>query len=134
MDDEGDEDFAPPQRRTPYSTPAKPSRLGRPGSAHATPRRSGSRGGAGAAALAGASPGALGLRGLSPYVYHLGVSPLEGGGDLMSDLGLADLSYLTSPGGGWRWMVGLRAAQAWAPAWSASAAAEARSGSSCAPF
>ena len=65
MDDQEDEDFAPRQRRTPYSTPAK-GRLPRPGSAHATPRRSGSRGGA-PGGLAGASPG-LGLRGLSPYM------------------------------------------------------------------
>ncbi len=65
MYDQADEDFAPRQRRTPYSTPAK-GRLPRPGSAHATPRRSGSRGGP-HGVLAGPSPG-LGLRGLSPYM------------------------------------------------------------------
>ena len=65
MDDQADEDFAPRQRRTPYSTPAK-GRLPRPGSAHATPRRSGSRGGP-PGVLPGPSPG-LGLRGLSPYM------------------------------------------------------------------
>jgi hypothetical protein len=92
-DDEEDEDFAPPPRRTPYSTPAKGARLPRPGSAHVTPRRSGSRG-VGAGGLSAASPG-LGLpAGLSPYL----LGGLDSGGDML-DLGLADLGYITSPGG-----------------------------------
>lgn len=65
MYDQADEDFAPRQRRTPYSTPAK-GRLPRPGSAHATPRRTGSRGGP-PGVMPGHSPG-LGLRGFSPYM------------------------------------------------------------------
>lgn len=100
-DDQEDEDFAPPaSRRTPYSTPAKAGRLGRPGSAHVTPRRSGGRGSAGGVpALAAASPAGLALRGFSPF--HM--LPLETGGDMLTDLGLADLSYITSPGGpGWQ--------------------------------
>lgn len=97
-DDKEDEDFAPPaSRRTPYSTPAKAGRLGRPGSAHVTPRRSGGRGSAGGVpALAAASPAGLALRGFSPF--HM-LTPLESGGDMLTDLGLADLSYITSPGG-----------------------------------
>ncbi|KAI3433426.1 hypothetical protein D9Q98_003241 [Chlorella vulgaris] len=90
MDDDGDEDFAPPPRRTPYSTPAKAGRLPRPGSAHATPRRTGSRGGAGSG-MPASSPG-TGLRGLSPYL----MGSLEGGD--MLDLGMADLGYIASPG------------------------------------
>jgi hypothetical protein len=88
--DDEDEDFAPPPRRTPYSTPAKGGRLLRPSSAHATPRRSASRGPGG---LPGVSPG---LRGLSPYLLSGG--GLEGA-DMLSPLGLGELGYIASPGG-----------------------------------